>query len=128
MSRSGPDRHTRRSALQAGLATAALSVVGLAPRQATAQARATTKVLDFTTAADVVKAEQEGSVLFYTHDGEAGCAAMIDAFNKDFPKIRASYVRLQTGALYSRILAERSAGRYDADVIQFSDLGTAIDF
>ena len=49
-------------------------------------------------------------------------------FTKDFPKIKGSYVRAQTGALYSKILAERSAGRYDVDVIQLSDLAPAIDF
>lgn len=119
---------TRRFTLQAGLAAAALPVAGLVARQAAAQTRPVTKVLDFTTSADVAKAEEEGALLFYTHDGEAGAAAVMDAFTKDFPKIKASYVRAQTGALYSKILAERSAGRFDVDVIQFSDVGTAIDF
>jgi iron(III) transport system substrate-binding protein len=119
---------SRRFALQAGLAAAALPVIGLSAGRAAAQTRPVTKVLDFTTSADVAKAEQEGALLFYTHDGEAGAAAAIDAFNKDFPKIKGAYVRAQTGALYSKILAERSAGRFDVDVIQFSDTGTAIDF
>ena len=57
-----------------------------------------------------------------------GTAAIVDAFTKDFPKIQGSYVRAQTGALYSKVLAERSAGRYDVDVIQLSDLAPAIDF
>jgi iron(III) transport system substrate-binding protein len=118
---------TRRFALRAGLA-AALPVAGLFPGRTEAQTRPVTKVLDFTTSADLTKAEQEGELLFYTHDGEAGASGAIDAFNKDFPKIKAAYVRAQTGALYSKILAERSAGRFDVDVIQFSDTGTAIDF
>jgi iron(III) transport system substrate-binding protein len=131
MSEPKPAPWTRRFALRAGLAAASLPVAGLFPPRTEAQSaptRPVTKVLDFTTAADVAKAEQEGALLFYTHDGEAGAAAAIDAFNKDFPKIRAAYVRAQTGALYSKILAERSAGRFDVDVIQFSDIGTAIDF
>jgi hypothetical protein len=33
-----------------------------------------------------------------TH-GEAGIAALLDAFRKDFPKTKTSYVRAQTGAL-----------------------------
>jgi iron(III) transport system substrate-binding protein len=119
---------TRRFALRAGLAAAAVPVAGLIAGGAAAQTRTVTKVLDFNTSADLGKAEQEGALLFYTHDGEAGAAAAIDAFNKDFPKIRGAYLRLQTGALYSKILAERSAGRFDVDVIQFSDTGTAIDF
>jgi iron(III) transport system substrate-binding protein len=119
---------TRRFALKAGLAAAALPLAGLFAGRTAAQARPVTKVLDFTTSADVAKAEQEGALLFYTHDGQAGAAATMDAFNKDFPKIKASYFRAQTGALFSKVLAERSAGRFDVDVIQFSDVGTAIDF
>jgi iron(III) transport system substrate-binding protein len=128
MSNQRPEPKTRRFALQAGLAAMALPAAGLATNPSAAQSRPVSKVLDFTTSADLSKAEQEGALLFYTHDGEAGAAAAIDAFNKDFPKIRAAYVRAQTGALYSKILAERSAGRFDVDVIQFSDTGTAIDF
>jgi iron(III) transport system substrate-binding protein len=123
-----PEPRTRRAALLAGLAAAALPAAGLFPGRAAAQTRPVTKVLDFTTSADIAKAEQEGALLFYTHDGEAAGAAVMDAFSKDFPKIKASYVRLQNGALYSRILSERSAGRFDVDVIQYSDIGTALDF
>jgi iron(III) transport system substrate-binding protein len=119
---------TRRFALKAGVVAAALPLAGLFAGRTLAQARPVTKVLDFTTSADVAKAEQEGALLFYTHDGQAGAAATMDAFNKDFPKIKASYFRAQTGALYSKVLAERSAGRFDVDAIQFSDVGTAIDF
>ena len=128
MSEQQPASSTRRFALQAGLAAAALPVFGLSAGRVAAQTRPVTKVLDFTTSADMAKAEQEGTLLFYTQDGEAGGAAVTEGFNKNFPKIRANYVRLQNGALYSKILAERSAGRFDVDVIQFSDIGTAIDF
>jgi iron(III) transport system substrate-binding protein len=120
-----PEPTTRRFALQAGLAAATLPLAGI---PASAQTRPVTEVLGFKTSADVAKAEQEGSVLYYTHDGEAGAAAIVEAFTKDFPKIKAAYVRLQTGALFARLLAERSAGRFDADVVQFSDLATALDF
>jgi iron(III) transport system substrate-binding protein len=119
---------TRRFALKAGLAAAALPLAGIPGAPASAQTRPVTEVLGFKTSADIAKAEQEGALLYYTHDGEAGAAAVVEAFNKDFPKIKAAYVRLQNGALYSRLLAERSAGRFDVDIIQFSDLGTALDF
>jgi iron(III) transport system substrate-binding protein len=121
---------TRRTALRAGLALAALPVLGLSARRAQAQAqeRKVTKVLDFETTADVAKAEQEGEVVFYTHDGESAAAAVVDAFTKAFPKIKGSYVRAQNGALYGKLLAERSAGRFSVDVVQFSEIGTAIDF
>ncbi|MBU6497773.1 MAG: extracellular solute-binding protein, partial [Rhodospirillales bacterium] len=71
---------------------------------------------------------QEGAVVFYTHDSETAAAAVVNAFSKDFPKIKGSYIRAQTGALYAKILAERSAGRFDVDVIQYSEIGTALDF
>src|SRR5215510_10680672 len=119
---------SRRRFLQAGAALAAWPLLGHPPR-ALAQAPAkTTKVLDFTTGADVAKAEQEGEVVYYGHDGEAAIAALLEAFRKDFPKIKTNYVRLQTGALYAKITAERSANRYLVDVLQLSDISPAIDF
>ena len=95
-------RATRRAALQAGLAVAALPLTGWMTGAARAQDRKVTKVLDFTTGADVAKAEQEGEVVFYTHDSEPAAAGILEAFTKDFPKIKTSYVRAQTGALYAK--------------------------
>ena len=116
MSDHEPTAWTRRQLLKGGALLAA------------AQTRRTTKVLDFETSADVARAEQEGEVVYYGHDGEAGIGVLLDAFKKDFPKIKTSYVRLQTGALYAKITAERSAGRYGVDVLQLSDISPAIDF
>lgn len=109
---------TRRTLLGAGLALAAVPLIR--------SAHAAESPIQ--TGADVAKAEQEGEVLFYTHDGEAGAAAVVEGFMKDFPKIKANYVRAQTGALFNKIISERSAGRYGVDAIQFSELGTALDF
>jgi iron(III) transport system substrate-binding protein len=118
---------TRRRLLRTGaLATATAPLLARAPF-ASAQTRAT-KVLDFQTGADVAKAEQEGEVVYYGHDGEAGIGVLLDSFKKDFPKIKTSYVRLQTGALYAKITAERSSGRFGVDVLQLSDISPAIDF
>ena len=118
---------TRRRFLRTGaLATAGATLLTRTPF-AGAQGR-TTKVHDFTTGADVAKAEQEGEVVYYGHDGEAGIGVLLDAFKKDFPKIKTSYVRLQTGALYAKVTAERSAGRFGVDVLQLSDVSPAIDF
>ena len=119
---------TRRRFLQTGAALAAVPILG-STRSALGQtAPKVTKVLDFSTGADVAKAEQEGEVVYYGHDGEAAIAVLLDAFRKDFPKIKTSYVRLQTGALYAKITAERSANRYLVDVLQLSDISPAIDF
>src|ERR1700737_5457536 len=128
MSDHEPPGLSRRQLLKTGALLAAAPILG-ATRPAAAQTPAkSTKVLDFQTAADVAKAEQEGEVVYYGHDDEAGIAALLEGFRKDFPKIKTSYVRLQTGALYAKITAERSAGRFGVDVLQLSDISPAIDF
>ena len=121
---------TRRGFLKTGaLAVAAAPLLVDAPfAAAQSAARGVSKVHDFQTAADVAKAEQEGEVVYYGHDGEAGIATLLEAFRKDFPKIKTNYVRLQTGALYAKITAERSAGRFGVDILQLSDVSPAIDF
>ena len=118
---------SRRALLKA---SAALPLVGIAAPNVLSQplSKSPTKVLDFQTTADVAKAEQEGQLVFYCHENEAGTSGIMQGFSKDFPKIKTSYVRAQTGALYSKILAERQAGRFDVDVIQLSDLAPAFDF
>ena len=92
-------RLTRRAAIKSGLAIAAFPLTTVLPQKAAAQERKVTKVLDFATAADVAKAEQEGEFLFYSHDSEPGIASILEAFNKDFPKIKGKYVRAQNGTL-----------------------------
>ena len=121
---------TRRTLLKIGGAITAVPLVGFAAPSVLAQGqtKSPTKVLDFMTNADVAKAEQEGQLVFYCHENEPGTAGIMEGFHKDFPKINTSYVRAQTGALYNKILSERSAGRFDVDVIQLSDLAPAVDF
>ena len=121
---------TRRRVLKAGTAAIALPFLEIAAPNVLAQgvSKSPTNVLDFMTNADIAKAEQEGQLVFYCHENEAGTAGIMEGFNKDFPKIKTSYVRAQTGALYNKILSERAAGRFDVDVIQFSDIAPAFDF
>ncbi len=120
---------SRRTLLKAGGALGAAPFFAMAPSiLAYGQTKSPIKVLDFTTTADVAKAEQEGQIVFYCHENEAGTAGIMEGFNKDFPKIKTSYVRAQTGALYNKILAERQAGKFECDVIQLSDLSPAVDF
>jgi iron(III) transport system substrate-binding protein len=120
---------SRRRFLKAGALAAASPLLAGAPfAWAQGPGRGVTRVLDFQTSADIAKAEQEGEVVYYGHDGEQGIATLLDAFKKDFPKIKTSYVRLQTGALYAKVTAERSAGRFGVDVLQMSDVSPVIDF
>src|SRR3979490_473905 len=127
LSNSKKNNVTRRALLKAG---AAMPLLGIAAPSVLAQAplKSPTKIHDFMTNADVAKAEQEGQLVFYCHENEPGTAGIMEGFRKDFPKINTSYVRAQTGALYNKILSERSAGRFDVDVIQLSDLAPAVDF
>src|SRR5690242_11883277 len=126
MAHSNIGKFTRRALLKAG---AALPLAGMAAPSILAQtSKSPTKVLDFETNADVAKAEQEGQLVFYCHENEAGTAGIMEGFGKDFPKISTSYVRAQTGALYNKILSERAAGRFDVDALQLSDIAPALDF
>lgn len=82
----------------------------------------------FKTCADIAKAEAEGRVVVYSTDPEDGSEKMLSYFRKMFPKISTSYVRLQAGALYTKILAERQAKSYLVDVVQLSDMSLVLDF
>src|SRR5258707_8265374 len=106
---------TRRALLKAGASMTAIPVLAIAAPSVLAQAplKSPTKVHDFMTNADVAKAEQEGQLVFYCHENEPGTAGIMEGFRKDFPKINTSYVRAQTGALYNKILSERSGLRSD---------------
>src|SRR5262249_401738 len=117
---------TRRHVLKSGAAVAATAFA--APRVSAQGAKQPTKVLDFLTNADVAKAEQEGAFVFYCHENEAGTAAIVEGFGKDFPKIKTSYVPAQTGALYNNILSHHSPVRLAVGVIQLSDVAPAVDF
>jgi iron(III) transport system substrate-binding protein len=126
MSKRKDHRFSRRLLLKGALAAA--TVPATARIVASAEARKVTTVQGIQTAADVAKAEAEGEMLFYTHDSDPAGAAIVAAFSKDFPKIKASYLRAQNGALYAKLLAERGAGRFAVDAVQFSEVSTAIDF
>ena len=82
----------------------------------------------FKTCADIAKAKAEGAFTLYSTDPEQGQVKLLAAFNKVFPEIKTSYVRLQAGALYAKVLSERQAKSFLVDVIQISDMGMILDF
>ncbi|MPZ30751.1 MAG: hypothetical protein GEV13_07100 [Rhodospirillales bacterium] len=51
------------------------------------------------TCANVEKAKAEGAFTLYSTDPEQGQVKFLATFNKIFPEIKTSYVRLQAGAL-----------------------------
>ena len=82
----------------------------------------------FKTCADVAKAEAEGSVVVYSPDPETNQAVLMAAFNAAFPKIKTNFLRLQTGALYAKLMAERQAKAYTTDILMLTDMTFARDF
>ena len=82
----------------------------------------------FKTCADVAKAESEGALVVYSTDPEAAGEKELSKFHALFPRIKATYLRLQAGALYARLLAERQGNAYLADIAQLSDMSFALDF
>ena len=54
--------------------------------------------------------------------------SILGEFHKMFPKIATNYVRLQAGALYAKVNAERQAHQYLADVMQITDMSFVLDF
>src|SRR5258708_20604419 len=82
----------------------------------------------FKTCADVDKAEAEGAFVLYSTDPEQGQVKLLASFNKIFPKIKTSYVRLQAGARYHQVLWGRQGQTYLCGVIQISDMGMILDF
>ncbi|HEX3863457.1 MAG TPA: extracellular solute-binding protein [Stellaceae bacterium] len=87
-----------------------------------------TETHGFKTCADIAKAEAEGEVVVYATNPEAAEQKVLAAFRDLFPKIKTNYVRLQAGALYAKVLAERQAKSYLVDILQLSDMGMVLDF
>src|SRR5215469_3538534 len=75
----------------------------------------------FKTCADIDKAEAEGEVVVYATNPEAAELRVLGEFTKLFPNIKTNYTRLQAGALYAKVSAERRARTYTLDVMQISD-------
>ena len=82
----------------------------------------------FKTCADVAKAEQEGALVLYSPDPEEGSAKLLAAFHAEFPKITTNFIRLQTGALYQKLMTERRANVFLVDALQLTDIGFVLDF
>src|SRR5574340_962024 len=82
----------------------------------------------FKTCANVAEAEKEGAVVLYSPDPESNQAALMADFHKAFPKIQTNYLRLQTGALYAKLMAERQAHAYQTDILTLTDTTFVLDF
>ena len=102
---------SRRRVLQAALALAAVPAT---VRIARAQSRPVTTVQGFKTGADIAKAEQEGEVVYYSHDGEPGRRRSCEAFIEGLPEDQGLAIcGLRPARCSTRCSSERSAGRFD---------------
>ncbi|MGE0226522.1 MAG: ABC transporter substrate-binding protein [Acetobacteraceae bacterium] len=86
------------------------------------------EVNGFKTCADVAAAEKEGALTLYSPDPETNQANLAQAFMTAFPNIKVTYLRLQTGALYAKLMAERQAKVYQPDVLTLTDMTFVLDF
>ena len=81
----------------------------------------------FKTCANVEKAFEEGQLVHYSPDTESSQAQYLADFRKSFPQIKTVFLRLQTGALYARLSAERQARTYVPDSLILTEIGFALD-
>ena len=111
------------------LAAAAVAVLGctLSWAQAAELCTKPRQMDGFKTCADVDKATKEGELVVYTTDPEAGTAKFLAQFTQMFPAIKTSFVRLQAGALFAKLMAERQARVFLVDALEISDLGFVLD-
>jgi iron(III) transport system substrate-binding protein len=106
-----------------------LSAAMLLPLAAAANACEKPRQMDgFKTCANVEQAEKEGSLVLYSPDPETNQAALVGAFKASFPKISVNFLRLQTGALYAKLMAERQAKTYQNDILTLTDMTFVLDF
>lgn len=111
-----------RSTLLAAAATM------IAPAAYALSCPAPTQMQGFKTCANVQQAEKEGALTIYSPDPETNQAKLHAAFMEMFPKIKVTYIRLQTGALYAKLMAERQASVFLPDVLWLSDMTFVLDF
>src|ERR1700753_4203539 len=81
----------------------------------------------FKKCADVAKAEHEGEVVFYTPAPPQATTEVMNDFMQAFPKIKATFLRLQAGNLFQRLMSERQARTNVADVMSISEMTFATD-
>jgi iron(III) transport system substrate-binding protein len=62
-------------------------------------------------------AEREGSVVWYTTVSSDDVQPLIEAFNKDYPKIKVDPIRMSADQMPARVLTEQRGGKFNADVI-----------
>jgi iron(III) transport system substrate-binding protein len=109
-------RPARRRVVIAALA--ALGLVVLTACEGGAAAPAADVVAPPQSAAELTgDAQKEGQVDWYTVFTEANTMPIIAAFQKEYPRIKVTTLRLSAGQLSSRILTEQQGGQFSADVV-----------
>ena len=100
----------------------------LAPPVWTAACPTPRQMDGFKTCANVEQAEKEGALVIYSPDPETNQSVLTAQFDTAFPKIKTTFLRLQTDALYAKLMAERQAESYLTDVLGLTDMTFVLDF
>lgn len=66
----------------------------------------------------------KGSITLYTSQPEQDAQKLIEAFNKKYPDIKVNVFRSGTEEVVSKLLAEKQAGKIQADVLLAADAAT----
>jgi len=114
-----------RFGLAVGAALGAALLLTLAPALACEKPR---QMNGFSTCADVDAAFAEGSLVHYSPDPETAQTQYLADFRAQFPQIKTTYLRLQTGALYARLMAERQGRTFTPDTLILTEYAFALDF
>jgi iron(III) transport system substrate-binding protein len=70
-----------------------------------------------TPAALETAAAKEGSLTWYTTFSDSDVQPFLQAFNKQYPKIKVNALRLSADKIPPRIITEQRGGKYNADVV-----------
>jgi iron(III) transport system substrate-binding protein len=62
-------------------------------------------------------AAKEGSLTWYTTFADPDVQPIIQAFNKQYPKVKVNALRLSADKIPARIITEQRGGKYNADVV-----------
>lgn len=99
--------------------TKTLSVLALAAsaNMAFAQGAAVPQGYDSSYASTISEAEKEGTLTIYGAWDAAAMSALLDDFQKVYPKVKVNFVDSTTNEVYNRAVSEAAAGQGTADLL-----------
>jgi iron(III) transport system substrate-binding protein len=65
----------------------------------------------------IEEAKKEGALVWYTAMAIDTAKPLVDAFEKKYPFIKATYIRVGTAQMINRVITETLAGKWDFDAV-----------